>query len=68
MVEHAVEDNADAPSVAGIHELPENLLIAERRVDPEVVARVVLVIAPGGEDGIQVERVDAQRGDVVKAV
>ena len=66
MVEHAVEDHAHAAGVRGMHQLPEVLAGAEAGVHTEVVQRVVLVIAAGGKDGVEVETVASQTFDGVQ--
>ena len=52
VVEHAVDYNADAPGVQGVHHGAERLVPAEAGVDVHVVYGVVLVIFAGGEDGV----------------
>ena len=66
MVEDAVEDHAH-PAPRGLpHERLEVVEIAEVRVDPVVVLRVVPVVRGAVEDRVEVDRGDAQRGEVVE--
>ena len=68
MVEDAVQDDPHPPGMTRIHEMPEDLFIPERGVDPHVVGGVILVVARGKEDGVEVQGVHAQRLDVVQVV
>jgi hypothetical protein len=51
----------------GLHQAREGRLAAERLVDRVEVGGVVFVVGGRAEDGRQVDRVDAQRGDVAEA-
>ena len=61
VAEDAVQYNADAVRAALLAEFLENLLVAQERVDGEVVRRVVAVVGCRPEDRVQVERGHAQR-------
>ena len=52
VVEHAVEHHAHIAGVAGFHQRAQVVVRTQRRVDVEVVERVVFVIGPGDEDGV----------------
>src|SRR5262249_35538626 len=67
VVEHTVEDHADAPSVAGGHERGERFVVPEPPVHVEVVGGVVAV-RRRLEERTQVERVHAERAPVVDPV
>ena len=56
VVEDAVEDDADAERLRAGAQLPEVLLGAEQRVDPEEIRGVVAVVGVRLEDGVQVDR------------
>ena len=66
VVEHAVEDHLDAPGVRPRDERLEVRLGAQVGVDGEVVGRVVAVVGGRREDGVQVQRGDAPRRQVVE--
>ena len=67
MVEDAVEDDLDAGAVGRAHQLGELLVRAEERVDAQVVLRVIGVVAGSVEDGVEVDRRDAQALQVADA-
>ena len=67
VVEHAVEDDPDAGAVGRAHQLGELLVCAEERVDAQVVLRVIGVVAGSVEDGVEVDRRDAQALQVADA-
>ena len=64
--EHAVQDDADALLLRRGAELLEVLLRAEGGVDLHVVAGVVLVVAVGLKDGVEVQHRHAHAADVVQ--
>ena len=68
VVEDSVKNNPNPACVAGIHEFTERRFIAEMRIDDPVVRRLIFVIGIRSEDGIQVERIDAEGGDVVEVL
>jgi hypothetical protein len=68
VVEDAVEDDPDVPGMGRVDELAERLVATEERVDREVVVRVIAVVRRGLEDRRQVDRVGAERGDVVEVL
>ena len=68
VVEDAVEDDPHAAAVRRVEELAERRVAAEERVDLEVVVRVVAVVGGRLEDRRQVQRVDAERLDVVEVL
>lgn len=65
MVEHSVEEHADPAFAAGGDQRVEVALVAETRVDRQVVDRVVAVRARG-EDRAELEPVAAQGEEVVE--
>ena len=66
MIEHAVQDHLDAPVVRPSDERLEFRLGTQVGVDGEVVGRVVAVVGGCREDGVEVQRRDAPRGEVVQ--
>ena len=61
MAEDAVQYNADAVRAALLAEFLEDLLVAQKRIDGEVVRRVIAVVGCRTEDRVQVQRRHAQR-------
>ena len=60
VVEDAVQDDRDAV-LLGVHaQGPEALLVAEQRIDAQVVRRVVAVVARRLKDRVEIDRRDAQ--------
>ena len=60
MAEDAVEDDVHPHLLRSIDEMLEVVIRAENRVDLEIVARIVMMIAFRLEDRIQINRVDAE--------
>ena len=60
MAEDAVEDDADAHVLRRLDEMLEVVIRAENRVDFEIVARIVMMIALRLEDRVQIDCVDAE--------
>jgi hypothetical protein len=58
VVEDAVEDDVHPERVRLLDDELELLLVAEVRVDLQVVRRVVAVVRAGPEDRVQVDRVE----------
>ena len=52
--------------MAGLHQRAQVVVRAQRRVDVEVVERIVFVIGPGDEYGVQVQAVHAQPLKVIE--
>ena len=66
VVEYAVQDDRDADLLGVGAQALERLQIAEHRVDPHIVARVVAVVARGLEDRVEVDAGNAQGLEVAK--
>ena len=66
VVEDAVEDDLHAARVGRVEQLAQRRVAAQQRVDHLVVVRVVTVVGRRGEDGIQVQRRDAELAQVVE--
>ena len=66
VVEHAVEDDLDPPGVGPVDQPAERRVAAEHRVDPVVIVGVVAVVGGRLEDRREVDRVDAEVGQVVE--
>ena len=66
VVEHAVDQHPQAQPVGLLHQRPEVVLRATGGVDAEVIQRVVLVIGRGGEDGVQIQAVEAHVLQVIQ--
>ena len=66
VVEDAVEHHPDPARVAGVEQLAEGRVAAEQGVDRQVVVRVVAVVRRRREDRVEVDRVDAQRNEMVE--
>ena len=64
--EHAVQDHPNAPLPRRLAQGPEVLLRAEGRVDHAIIAGVVLVVAAGLEDGVEVDHRHAHGAYVVQ--
>ena len=60
VVEHAVDDDPDSLAMEGVHHPAEGFIAAEAGIHMEIVQRVVLVVFPGGKDGIEVDAVNPQ--------
>ncbi len=67
MVEHAVEDDADAALLARLEESLERVIATQQRVDLVVIVRMVAMVRGRLEDRVEVQRGDAQVDDVVDA-
>ena len=52
--------------MTGVEQLAQGIVAAEQRIDVVVVVRVVAVVRRRSEDRSQVERRDAQGGEVVE--
>ena len=66
VVEHPVEDHAHAAPVGGVEQSAQGVVAPEHRIDREVVVGVVAMVAPRGEDRVEVDRRDAEVGEVVE--
>ena len=68
VVEDAVEDHPHAARVRLVEQLPQRLVAAQQRVDRQVVVRVVAVVRGRAKTGCQVQRRDAEVGQLVEAL
>ena len=68
VVEHAVQDDGDAPLRRPLDQFAELVLGAEKRIDLEIVARVIAVVGRRLEDGRQIDRAYAERLEIVELV
>ena len=68
MVEHAVQDDGDAALAGLVAQALEALLVAQHRVDLQVVARVVAMRRLRLEDGVKVQHRHAQAFQIVKVL
>ena len=60
VVEHAVDDDAQAHAVRLVHQRAELRVRAHAGIDVEVVQQVVFVIGIGGEHGVEIDAVAPQ--------
>ena len=58
--EHAVQHDADAAFLGLFAQSLELLLRAHQRINLHIIAGIIAVIAPGSEDGVQVQHGHAQ--------
>ncbi len=66
VVEHAVEDDPHVAIVGGVQQLAQRGVAAQQRVDRHVVVGVIAMVRGRREDRRQVQRVDAEIGQVVE--
>jgi hypothetical protein len=66
VIKDAIQDDADAASMARPDQFAQCVVSTEQRVDSEVVVCMIAVVTGGLEDGSQIESIDSQRFDVVK--
>ena len=66
VTEHAVEDDADAARTRFLYERAEILDVAKHGVDLMIVPCVVVMVALGLKDGVEVDARDAEIGEVVE--
>ena len=68
VVEDTVENNADATNVGSLQHLTKGSVTAEEGIHAVVIVGVIAVVGGGGEDGVEVEGIDAQRFQVVEVL
>src|SRR3981081_2300449 len=68
MIEHAVEDELHAAPVRLSSKRGESSISAERRINVEIIVRVVTVVGGGGKNRVHVDGVHAQRLDIVQFI
>src|ERR1700688_385648 len=68
MVEHTVEDELHTAPVRLGSKRGEGGISAERRINVQVVVRVVSMVRTRGENRVHVDGVHAQRSDIVQFV
>ena len=66
VVPHAVENNGDAHLGGLVAQAAERRLVAQHRIDAQVVGRVVAVVARRLEDRVEVDHRDAQALEVAE--
>ena len=68
VVEDAVEDDRDPPLGGVDAQLAEALLIAQHRIDAQVVGGVIAVVARRLEDGVEIEHRHAELLEIVEVL
>jgi hypothetical protein len=68
VVEHAIEHDPEPALVTGLHQPPQHLQIPELRVHRKIILGVVFMVAGTLENGREIQRRDAEIGQVVQAV
>jgi len=68
MVEHPVQHHPEVAAVTTFQQSVEGGVVAQQRIDLEVVVSVVAMAGGRGEDRVQVDGVDTQVGEPVEAV
>src|SRR5690606_3318983 len=66
VVEYAGDDHAEPVRVGRFQHLEKGRIAAEQGIDDVVVVRVIAVVGGRGEDGVEVDGVDAQRLEVIE--
>jgi len=66
VVEHAVEHDLEPLGMGSVNQSPERGVSAEHGVDPEIVVGVVAVVRGRLEDRREIDRVDAEIGQVIQ--
>ena len=68
VIEHAVQHDANVPGMGLADQFPQSGVAAQQRIDFLVIVRVVAMIAGRLEDRVQIDRVDAEVGQVVQVL
>ncbi len=66
VVEHTVQHNTDAKFVGGIKQFAKRLGAPQQRVHSVVVISVVAVVGCRLEDGVEIDGIDAQIGQIIQ--
>src|SRR5205085_10488549 len=66
VIEDSIEDQMHAALIDGRDERLKRGIAAERRINVQVIVRVVAMIRARGEDRIQIDRVNAEALQVVE--
>src|SRR5512133_357180 len=66
VVEHTIENQPDTQLLCVLRQVVPVFLLAEIRIDMQIVLRVVTVVRSGVEDGVHVDRVYSERLEITK--